>query len=152
MGHRIERERSTPHPDGLVEPTSAYQIAHDSYERCLRAPDFFEGFYEVLLDSNDVIRPMFADTEFPRQHRLLQHGLGLLFIYAKRQDAELLERIANRHSSDDIDVPPELYPYFVDSLVHAVSRSDPEFGSSIEEAWREVVRPGIDYMKSKYVA
>lgn len=129
---------------------SAYEVAHESYERCLKAPDFFGEFYRELLASNEVIPPMFEETEFDKQHRLLQHGLGLLLIFAKRQDEQLLERIANRHSRADIDVPPALYADFMDSLVRVVSRCDPEFRSSIEKAWREALQPGIDFMASKY--
>jgi hypothetical protein len=82
----------------------AYTIAHDSYERCLKAPDFFANLYENLLSSDPAVTALFANTQFPRQHRLLQHGLGLLLIYAKRGDDELLERVAARHSDRPAEV------------------------------------------------
>ena len=130
--------------------TTAYEVAHDSYQRCLRAPNFFGEFYDRLQASDPAIPPMFAETEFPRQHRLLQHGLGLLLIHAKRHDEELLDRIARRHGKGDLDVPPAMYGFFVESLIGAVSRYDPDFGTPVEQAWREALRPGIDFMKSKY--
>ena len=83
----------------------AHTIAQHSYTRCLRAPDFFTAFYGRLLSSDPAIPPMFANTEFPRQHKLLQHGLGLLLSYSKRPDPALLERIAARHSAGGVDVP-----------------------------------------------
>lgn len=131
--------------------TSAYFVAHDSYERCLKASDFFWEFYRRLLNSHPSIPKMFEGTEFPRQHRLLQHGIGLLLIHAKRSDEQLLERLAERHSKTDLDIHPDLYDGFVDSLVGAVSQCDPEFGTAVEEAWREALRPGIDFMKAKYI-
>jgi hemoglobin-like flavoprotein len=93
---------------------------------------------------------MFAKTEFPRQHKLLQHGLGLLLSYANRADDTLLDRIAARHSSSGIDVPPALYPLFVESLLATVRELDPRCTSEVEEAWREALEPGITYMQSRY--
>lgn len=131
---------------------TSLQVARESYERCLRAPDFFAHLYERLLASDPVIPPMFAATEFPRQYRLLQHGLGLLLIYAKRSDTELLERIAARHSASGLDVHPSLYAHFVSSLIDAVRRCDPQCSDEIEEAWRDALRPGLEYMRSRYDA
>jgi hemoglobin-like flavoprotein len=128
----------------------AHTIAQHSYSRCLRAPDFFGILYDRLLASDPAIPPMFAQTEFPRQHKLLQHGLGLLLSYCNKPDAALLDRIAARHSSRGIDVPPAMYEHFVESLLHAVRESDPRFDDDVEVAWREAVRPGLDFMKARY--
>jgi len=129
---------------------SAHTIAQHSYTRCLRAPAFFSTLYERLLSSDPSIPPMFARTEFPKQHKVLQHGLGLLLSYAKNPDDTLLQRIAARHSAGGVDVPPDLYPAFVDSLLDAVRASDPQCDGSIEDAWREAVRPGIEFMIARY--
>lgn len=131
---------------------SAHTIAQQSYARCLRTEAFFERFYEILLESHPAIPPMFADTYFPRQRQLLKHGLGLLMSYANKPDDELLERIAARHSQAAIDVAPDLYPSFVDSLVQVVSERDPRFDEAIERAWRETVAPGIAFMQRHYEA
>ena len=130
--------------------TTSAAVARESYERCLRAPDFFAHLYERLLASDPVIPPMFARTEFPRQHRLLQHGIGLLLIYAKRPEVELLDRIAARHSSRGLDVHPRLHPHFVSSLIAAVRHCDPACTPEVEGAWREAVRPGLEFMASRY--
>lgn len=127
-------------------------VARESYERCLRAPDFFAHLYERLLASDPGIPPMFARTEFPRQHRLLQHGLGLLLIYAKRPDGELLERIAARHSAQGLNVHPQLYAHFESSLLAAVRHCDPACSDEVEQAWREALRPGLAFMASRYGA
>lgn len=129
---------------------SAHAIAHQSYSRCLRAPGFLPRIYELLLESDPVIPPYFAKTEFPRQHKLLQHGLGLLLSFAKRPDPALLDRIAARHSQAGLDVPPALYSLFVESLLGAVREHDPRYDTETEEAWREALRPGLDFMRSRY--
>ncbi len=128
----------------------AYEVAQHSYARCLRDPDFFAILYDALLASDPRVPPMFEDTAFPRQHKLLQHGLGLLLSYAKEPDDALLQRIAARHSRAGIDVPPDMYRHFVSSLLVAVGRTDPRFDDEIESAWLAAARPGLDFMKSRY--
>jgi hemoglobin-like flavoprotein len=93
---------------------------------------------------------MFAETEFPKQYKLLQHGLGLLLSYANRMDDTLLERIAARHSSSGIGIPPAMYELFVESLLATVREIDPKCGPEIEDAWREALEPGLSFMKSRY--
>ncbi len=128
----------------------AHEVAQESYARCQQAPEFFATFYDLLLASDPVIPPLFARTEFPKQHKLLQHGLGLLLTYAKRPNPALLDRLAARHSAGGINVAPTLYPHFVESLVQAVRRHDPECTPQIEAAWREAVAPGIEFMGSRH--
>jgi len=124
--------------------------AQDSYARCCDVPGFFDAFYRNLLGSSPEIPPMFAKTDFERQHKLLQHGLGVLLIYAKRKNPALLERVATRHSRKDVDVDPSLYRYFVESLIKAVRECDPKCSPEVEEAWKVAVEPGIEFMKAKY--
>lgn len=128
----------------------SHTIAQHSYSRCLRSPDFFARFYDRLLGSHPSIPPMFAETEFPRQYRLLQHGLGLLLSYANNPDDALLDRLAARHSARGLDVAPPMYDFFVESLLATVRDSDPRFDDEIENAWRDAVGPGIEFMISRY--
>jgi len=128
----------------------AHTIAQHSYTRCLRAPEFFSRFYERLLASDPAVPVMFAQTEFPRQHKLLQHGLGLLLSYASKPDEALLERLAARHSAGGIDVPPPMYDLFLASLLATVREFDPRFDDDVEVAWREALSPGVTFMQSRY--
>jgi hemoglobin-like flavoprotein len=130
----------------------AHTIAQQSYSRCLRIADFFARFYDRFLSSDPAIPPMFAGTEFPRQHKLLQHGLGLLLSYAKNPDPMLLDRLAARHSAAGLDVPPPMYDLFLESLVTTVRESDPRFDESIEAAWRAAMQPGVEFMRARYDA
>jgi hemoglobin-like flavoprotein len=130
----------------------AHTIAQQSYSRCLRIADFFARFYDRFLSSDPAIPPMFAGTEFPRQHKLLQHGLGLLLSYAKNPDPMLLDRLAARHSGAGLDVPPPMYVLFLESLVTTVRESDPRFDESIEAAWRAAMQPGVEFMRARYDA
>jgi hemoglobin-like flavoprotein len=123
------------------------QLAEASYHRCADSAAFYDTFYAHLLASDPRIPPMFARTEFERQHRLLKHALGLLIIYAKRENPSLLDRIADRHL--EVGVGDELYPFFVDSLIRTVAEHDPEYTAEVGEAWRVAMAPGLEYMRSR---
>jgi len=120
------------------------QLAEASYHRCAESGAFYNTFYAHLLASDPRIPPMFARTEFERQHRLLKHALGLLIIFAKRPNPAMLERIAARHQ--EIGVTGDLYPNFIESLVRAVAEHDPEYSSELGDAWRSALAPGIAFI------
>jgi hemoglobin-like flavoprotein len=130
---------------------SAAVLAKASYQRCQEIPRFFEMFYERFFVACPAARPMFAKTDFARQHRLLQHAIGLLLAYDdQRADGpNLLSRVAERHGRNDLKVHPSHYQLFVDSLILTVGAVDPQFTAETEAAWREATAKGIAYMKSK---
>jgi hemoglobin-like flavoprotein len=132
-------------------PADRILIAEASLRRCA-SEAFFQAFYHRLLGVSDEVRAKFAATDFERQNKLLQHGIGLLFSYAKRPNPALLERIAQRHSHADLDVPPIQYHHFTDGLVATVREFDAEFRPDVALAWREAMAPGIDYIMSRYDA
>lgn len=125
--------------------------AEESYRRC-QGEAFFQSFYRRLLDTDERTRAKFAATDFDRQNKLLQHGIGLLFIFARRGNPTLLARIAERHSVRDLDIAPALYPHFVESLVATVREHDPAMTPEIEAAWRSAVAPGIAFMQVRHAA
>ena len=130
-------------------PGKWIQVAEESYRRC-QGEAFFQSLYQRLLASDAAVRAKFARTDFSRQNKLLQHGLGLLLIYAKRPNPAMLERIAVCHGQDDLDVPPTQYPLFVDSLIAAVREHDPQCTPDVENAWRTSLAPGIAFMAKAY--
>lgn len=130
---------------------NAVALAKASYLRCHDAQDFFPAFYRRFFEACPVVKPMFARTDFERQHKLLQHAIGLLLSFHGQKDIEpnLLTRVADRHGKADLKVDPAHYPAFVESLIRTVSEFDPEFTAETEAAWREATGPGIAYMQSK---
>ncbi|MGE3525652.1 MAG: globin [Gemmatimonadales bacterium] len=121
-------------------------LAQASYDRCQKAPDFFRVFYNHFLSSDPAIPPYFTETRFDRQTRLLQHGISLLLVYAKRPNPHLMERLVERHGPGDLNIPARLYPFFVESFIATVREFDPDCGSATEEAWRTALAPGIALM------
>ncbi len=135
---------STAHP-----AAAQVVIAEESYRRVQGEP-FFRAFYDRLLAADPVIRAKFASTDFALQDRLIQHGIGLLFSFARRRNPALLARIADRHAAHDLDIAPALYPHFVESLVATVRERDPASTPAVEEAWRTALAPGIRYMLEQH--
>jgi len=126
--------------------------AKESYERCCAHSEFLHEFYTTFLKNCPEAEPMFANSDFDRQTRLLQHAIGLLLLFPAQGAGapNLLERVAERHSRRDLDIAPRLYDPFVDSLIETARRHDPRFGPEVEAAWRDTLAEGIAYMKSKY--
>lgn len=127
-------------------------LAKASCDRCCQAPDFVPNFYRTFLAACPEAAPMFAETDFERQDKLLRHAIGLLLIFPNQPPHEptLLSRVAERHSRRDLDVDPVLYGPFIDSLIDTVRRFDGEFTPAVEAAWRATVGPGVEYMKSRH--
>lgn len=136
-----------------MERTARHGLAKASYDRCCAVPEFFPSFYRNFFATRPDVKPLFAKTDFRRQHNLLRHALSLLLIYPNKPEAEarsLLRRVAERHSRSDLAIDPSLYGPFVDSLIVTVRQYDPDFTPEIEAAWRTTVEQGIEYMISKY--
>lgn len=132
-------------------PTETIQLAEESLRRCA-GDAFFQAFYRRLLSVDAATREKFAQTDFSRQNKVLQHGLGLLFTYAKHGNPALLDRIAARHDQRDLDVAPSYYPHFVESLLHSVQEFDPKFSAEVADAWKRSMSPGIAFIAERYVA
>lgn len=131
---------------------SQMDMARASYDRCCQHQGFPQGFYEHLFRLCPEAEPMFAQTDFDKQVRLLRHALGSLLIFPKHQDQEpnLLTRVADRHGRDELGVDPSYYAAWVDALIETVRGHDPECSATVEEAWRQTVAPGVAYMQSKF--
>jgi hemoglobin-like flavoprotein len=138
--------------DRIQASREAMQRAKESYERCCAGGRFLHQFYLNFLKNCPEAEPMFANADFDRQTRLLQHAIGLLLIYPAQPPGEpnLLERVAERHSRRDLDVAPRLYAPFVDSLIETARQHDPQFTPEVETAWRATLAAGVAFMKSKH--
>ena len=125
---------------------------HDSLERCGPASGFLADFYQYFLGSSKSIAEKFADTNFRTQTRILKTSFYMAML-ASDQSAEArdyLDRIAVLHGRDGLDIRPEYYEQWLESMIQAVSKYDPNYNREVEQIWRNFMRPAIDYMKSRY--
>ena len=127
------------------------ELFNDSLERCSANADFLRRFYTLFLASSGEVAKKFEHTDFRRQTRLLRTSLYIMMLSS--DDPELgahLERLAKLHGRAGLDIKPELYDVWLDCLLRAVAEFDPMFDTQSAGAWRRVLQPGIDFMKSRY--
>ncbi len=145
--------QGSPDRSSAGAPTArpeAVSAARASLGRCQGAADLFPSFYQTFFARCPAAAPRFANTDFARQNKLLQHAIGLLLAFPGSRDPSLLMRVAERHNRRGLDIPPEMYAPFVDALVETIGRYDPAFTPDLEAAWREAIAPGVAFMQSRY--
>lgn len=130
-----------------------FQQVKASFERCSALGDeFFDTFYANLVDQETAIAQMFAETDMQKQNELIEEGIRNLIAYAQGdENAEnRIRELGRSHGRDHLNVPPEFYPFWVESLLKALGEHDAEFTEELEESWRSVLAPGINLMVSYY--
>ncbi len=123
-----------------------------SFKRCEETGDFADTFYGIFLDTSPEVAGMFERTDFDKQRKLLR---GTVFMMVSRdvnepKAVEALERIGHSHSKANLDVRPELYELWLDSLCATVKKLDPNWTDELEADWREQMSPGISLITSLY--
>ncbi len=127
------------------------ELFNDSLERCSGRPDFLRRFYTLFLASSDTVAKKFEHTDLKKQARMLRTSLYIMMLAGGGSERIAhLERLAKLHSRAELDIKPELYDLWLDRLLQAVEEFDPMFDPEIETAWRRVLQPGIELMKSRY--
>lgn len=135
-----------------MSTTSDFDKVSKSFNRCKDNPRFMPRFYEIFIKSNPRIAPYFAKTDMAKQHGLLKEGLELLimFGFGSLKAKSYMVKMGEMHNRNHINVPPDLYPFWVSSMVAAVRDIDPEFTPEIEVSWRRHLQKGIDRIISAY--
>lgn len=132
----------------------AVEVFRASLKRCLEKPDFLLDFYGTFMASSDEIRDKFRNTDFKKQTEVLADSLWAMAVAAQGEPGSPalrdLPRLAERHSRRDLDVRPELYDDWLDSLVATARRHDPMFSPEIADAWRATLAVGIEILRSQY--
>ena len=124
-----------------------------SFARCAALGDeFFDSFYANLVDRETAIGQMFAETDMQKQNELIEVGIGSLIAFA--QGGALAEKhlreLGRSHSRQFLNVLPEYYPLWVESLLTAIGEHDPNVSPELGEEWRAALAPGIALMVSLY--
>ncbi|HKJ70160.1 MAG TPA: globin [Gammaproteobacteria bacterium] len=123
-----------------------------SLGRCLHRGDVFDTFYRIFLEQDPRIRQMFANTDWNEQKRLLRHGMNnvIAFHDDSYTARKALERIRYTHGRDRLNIPPDLYDAWVESMVQAVRELDPEVSPALEASWRQVLGEGVAFVRAGY--
>jgi hemoglobin-like flavoprotein len=124
-----------------------------SYGRCLREKNFIERFYEIFLESHSSIRPMFEKTDFQTQRMALRHGISAAISYASGSSLtkRTMDQMADVHSrTGHAPVSPDLYPYWIESLVKTVKEVDPQASPALLARWREGMKIVTDDFSKRF--
>jgi len=122
---------------------------NESFERCVNHPLFIDQFYDLFLASSDEVKEIFKNTDMDTQKAVLVTSMAYM-TSAYDNETDCLSAIADRHSKNDLNIKPHLYPLWLDSLIEAAKLVDPFFDMKTEKMWRETMQDGIDFMVSKY--
>jgi len=123
-----------------------------SMTRCLGIPTFLDRFYERFVASSPEVASKFEHTDFGRQKVALRQSLYLMVMATEGGEGavDYLDRIAVRHGRNSLDIRPEFYDLWLEALVATARELDSEFDDDTEAVWREMLRPGIEIMRSRY--
>lgn len=142
VGHQSAADALLP---GVPEEIRA------SWER-LASTRFLEAFYNEFLATDPRIAPFFQGTDMAKQQLLLKKSL-LYVINCPTGDPAAQRKVgvlAETHSRSGLNIPPELYRFWQDSLLKALEKHDPEWNSSLAAKWQTQIQPAIEQMISRY--
>ncbi|MGI0117206.1 globin domain-containing protein [Zooshikella sp. RANM57] len=131
------------------------RIFDESYERVRKIQrnkqTFFEVFYQRFMATSPDIAARFVNTEMSHQRRMLEKSFyKLLTFYATNNAADYLEKIAEQHDHEHLNIKPVWYDLWLEALMTTLREFDPDYNDEIELAWRLVLSPGITFMKYRY--
>ena len=130
-----------------------YDDLQGSYGRCLRAGGFIERFYELFLASHPDISPMFEKTDFRQQRLALRRGISVAISHAEGLGMvqRSVDEMACVHARQGrTPVRPELYGYWIESLLATVREFDPEVTPALLERWREGMSVVVNTFSKRY--
>ncbi|MCB1174345.1 MAG: hypothetical protein KDK39_12305 [Leptospiraceae bacterium] len=120
-------------------------IVRESYGRCAMQATFFEDFYETFMRSSPEIMPFFDKTNMAKQRQLLREGISFMILFADNNaGGEMaIEHIGKIHDVKHVNVRPELYPLWINSLLECIGKHDKHHNEEIRDAWKAVLDIGI---------
>ncbi len=123
-----------------------------SFARCFLKEDLILRFLNIIVESHPEIAPHFKDTDFDQIKLLLRQGINCTIMYASGVFAGefCMQELRISHDRKHMAINPKYYPYWISSLVQAVSELDPEYTPELGNLWAEVVSPAVHFMASGY--
>ena len=123
-----------------------------SLHRCEVGGDFLPRFYRRFVDTSPEVREKFRRTDFDHQVRMLRRSLELSAAAAEgeREGLSELSMRATTHDHAHLDVRPELYEQWRESLLATAAECDPEWSDEVRDAWRLVTDFMVRFMTSHY--
>jgi hemoglobin-like flavoprotein len=136
-----------------IEKTTVNEV-NQSLGRCFLHSGFMDKFYANFKASHPSIPPFFVKTNMATQHKLLKEGITFLLMSAGGSGFAQTEmkKLGVRHDTAHLNVKPELYRYWIDSLMKTVLEFDQDFTPELDKKWRMILQAGIQQMIDTYQA
>ena len=125
-------------------------LVFQSYGRCCRNEQFFVDFYDFFTASSEAIRNRFINTDMEAQRHLLRNGVMQLMLSARGMSDRKLRDLGRSHNRHHYNIKPEWYDLWEEALLKTVQVHDPQYTPELREAWRKVLKPGIDVIRGAY--
>jgi len=130
-------------------------VYQESYARILdyddTHKDFFDIFYRNFMMSSPQIQEKFRNTDMRKQVSLLKNFLTHMQAYYITGEAnEHLRRLAVLHGKSGHNITAEMYDLWKRALFDTLKACDPKWSQRVEQAWDQVLTPGIQFMCSQY--
>lgn len=61
-----------------------------------------------------------------------------------------LQDLGHSHNRNNYDIKPEWYTLWEEALLKTIREYDPHYTPKLREAWREVLKRGVDLMRGAY--
>lgn len=128
-----------------------HKLLNISYQRAI-SPDpdlFFKHYNDKFINADPQIAVLFSNTGMEQRAKILMESMTHIISFVTSNEAsEEINRIAISHGKDDLNITTEFYDIWLECLIDTVRELDPEFNSQVEKAWRAIMSPGLEYMKS----
>ena len=123
-----------------------------SFGRCCLSAGFFDDFYDGFFQSSPRVRDKFRNTNMAKQKSLLREGITFMIMFYDGSSVagSKVKRLADSHSQGKLGIEPDLYKFWLDSLMKVVAKHDPKFTPQLDRVWRTVMGKGIAAISGGY--
>ena len=117
----------------------------NSCQRCLETSAFFDTFFQKLSSRAHVVTDLFAGADEIMLKAFFRNALTLLLLDAagSQQAKKRLARVRTWNGSDGLNLNPEWFPHWIESLMVAIRKHDPEYTPALEYKWRVILEVGL---------
>lgn len=119
----------------------------------MKNADFLDRFYELFMGASGEVAEKFSKTDFEKQKQVLKDSLFLMLVTAGTDQGfghDQLQKLGKRHSRNQLNIKPEYYEIWIDTLMQTVRECDPSYTEALDASWRAALAPGIEFLISKY--
>lgn len=125
-----------------------FDDVRESFGRATLDGDLMQTFLDILVGSHPAIGAYFKHVDLERLKSRLVESVHIAILCA--EDVPVgragINRLAKLHGSMGLDVNPDLYVFWIESFMRAISYHDPEFTDEIKLGWRTVLKKTTSLM------